>query len=72
MTRFTSRMRVRPLRVSDDGEIRLPFVGQVKVVGLSEQTAEDVIEKAYRDASLIEHAMINVLKLRADSTGPRQ
>lgn len=50
-------------QVSDGGTIRLPFVGNVKVLGLSSNRAGAVIEKAYRDAAIYQHPTVEAVIL---------
>ena len=56
---------VRISRVSGNGTIVLPYVGPLPVAGMSEWQAGDAIAKAYKDANLVAHAGVSVLKLEA-------
>jgi polysaccharide biosynthesis/export protein len=49
-------------RVSDGGEIGLPFVGTVHVVGLSSSTAGELIAKVLRDSNMVRepHVLVTV------------
>ena len=49
------------VRVAADGTVVLPLVGQVRLVGLSEQGASRAIEKAFLDAGMLLHPQVSVL-----------
>lgn len=51
---------VRSVRVSESGNISLPYVGQIKALGLTEAELEANVIAAYRDASLIQNAQVSV------------
>src|SRR4051794_9846199 len=42
-----------PVRISDRGEIRLPLIGDLKVVGLTAGELEKAIKKAYADPGIV-------------------
>jgi polysaccharide export outer membrane protein len=46
------------VRVSETGQISLPFIGPVKAEGLTEHELEDAVAKAYEDANLIKKARV--------------
>jgi protein involved in polysaccharide export with SLBB domain len=50
-------------RVEEDGKIALPFAGMITVAGMEERDIVKAIVKAYRDANLIQHADVDVLKI---------
>jgi polysaccharide biosynthesis/export protein len=49
------------VRVAADGTVLLPLVGQVRLVGLSEQEASRVIEKGFLDGGMLLHPQVSVL-----------
>lgn len=51
---------VKTTRVSESGNISLPYVGQIKGEGLTEYELEQAIIKAYKDAKIIERAQVSV------------
>ena len=53
-------------RVSNSGNIALPYIGQVKVSGLTEIDAAEAIRNAYRDADVIADAPVTVSILQAN------
>jgi polysaccharide biosynthesis/export protein len=58
---------VRPAeRVSNSGNISLPYIGQVRVSGLTEAQASEAIRAAYRDAAVIADAPVTVTILQAN------
>jgi protein involved in polysaccharide export with SLBB domain len=59
-------------RVSGEGCIHLPYIGQVKIGGLTESQAILAIEKAYKNADPPEPAMrISLLRVAPDKpVGP--
>jgi protein involved in polysaccharide export with SLBB domain len=62
---------VRFVRVSDGGAIGVPFLGQVKLAGMTEAQAENAILDAYRAAEMGAHEMVSVLRMRsAPATEP--
>jgi protein involved in polysaccharide export with SLBB domain len=61
------------LRIDEDGTIALPYLGLLHVAGLDERGIEREISKAYRDANLIQHAVVGVLKVQdADRSQVKQ
>jgi polysaccharide export outer membrane protein len=48
-------------RVSSTGNVSLPFVGDVRVAGLTSEKAEDVIEKAFRDGQFMNNPHVSIL-----------
>ena len=54
---------VRDLHVGETGNVGLPILGQTKVGGLSEEQAEQVIIKAYRDAAIIENPSVELERI---------
>jgi uncharacterized protein involved in exopolysaccharide biosynthesis/protein involved in polysaccharide export with SLBB domain len=53
------------VRVAADGTVLLPLVGQVRLVGLSEQEASRAIEKAFVDGGMLLHPQVVVLVTNA-------
>jgi len=53
------------VRVAADGTVMLPLVGQVKLVGLSEQEAAKAIGKALMDRGMLLHPQVSVLVTNA-------
>lgn len=53
-------------RVSNSGNIALPYIGQVRVSGLTEIGAAEAIRNAYRDADVIADAPVTVSILQAN------
>jgi polysaccharide export outer membrane protein len=51
---------VRSVRVSESGNISLPYIGQVKALGQTEAALEAAIVEAYRSAALITNAQVSV------------
>jgi hypothetical protein len=51
---------VKNTRVSESGTIRLPLIGTVKVLGLTEAGLEQAISQRYRDMNLIQNAPVSV------------
>lgn len=60
---------LRTLHVSAAGEVGLPLLGQTKLAGLTEGAAEAAIVKAYRDARMIDRAIVSVLRVKP-AAGP--
>jgi polysaccharide export outer membrane protein len=56
------------VRVSETGQISLPFIGPVKAEGLTEHELENAIAKAYEDANLIKKARVTVTVAEARSS----
>lgn len=48
------------VRVSPDGAVMLPLIGEVHIAGLEEQSAARVIEKALLDKHMLLHPMVSV------------
>ena len=53
------------VRVAADGTVLLPLVGQVRLLGLTEQQASRAIEKAFVDAGMLLHPQVSVLVTNA-------
>jgi len=53
------------VRVAADGTVLLPLVGQVRLLGLTEQQASRAIEKAFVDAGMLLHPQVAVLVTNA-------
>ncbi|MDB5297547.1 MAG: putative polysaccharide export protein, partial [Phycisphaerales bacterium] len=51
---------VKTTRVSESGNISLPFVGQIKAEGKTEFELQQAIEEAYRTANIIQRAQVSV------------
>jgi polysaccharide export outer membrane protein len=51
---------VRTVRVSESGNVSLPYIGQMKALGLTEAELEADIIRAYADAALIKDAQVAV------------
>jgi protein involved in polysaccharide export with SLBB domain len=51
------------IKVSDDGTIDLPRAGKCKLEGLSEIDTEKAMIRAYRNANLIQNAMVECLRI---------
>ncbi|HET6251235.1 MAG TPA: polysaccharide biosynthesis/export family protein [Tepidisphaeraceae bacterium] len=60
-----------PSRVASDGTVSLPYVGKVKVAGLTHRQAEGAISKAYKDANLVENLQVYIRRLMVASEAPR-
>jgi polysaccharide biosynthesis/export protein len=56
---------VKQTRVSESGNISLPYIGQVRAEGLTEIELEREIVAAYRRANLIEQATVSVVVFEA-------
>ena len=56
---------VKQARVSESGNISLPYIGQVRAEGLTEIDLEREIVAAYRRANLIEQATVSVVVFEA-------
>lgn len=56
---------VKQTRVSESGNISLPYIGQVRAEGLTEIELEREIVAAYRAANLIEQATVSVVVFEA-------
>lgn len=56
-----------PVRVDGDGKASLPHVGQVQVGGRTTDRAASAVSGAYRDAKLIENAVVTVGVLESGS-----
>jgi polysaccharide biosynthesis/export protein len=54
-------------RVSESGNISLPWIGQIKAAGLTEAQLEQAIIQAYRDANFIPNAQVSVVTIEARS-----
>jgi protein involved in polysaccharide export with SLBB domain len=52
-------------RIDQDGLVGLPFAGALKLQGVSEGKAPEVIAKSYRDKHLIQTAMVSVRRLQS-------
>lgn len=52
--------------VDTDGTVVLPFVGAVKLEGLSEAEADGLIAKQYKEKQVIAEAIISTLRLEPD------
>jgi polysaccharide export outer membrane protein len=48
------------VRISESGNIGLPYVGQIKALGLTEAELQDKVVAVYRDAQLIQNAQVSV------------
>ena len=48
-------------RVSNMGNVSLPFVGDVHVAGMTAEKAEDAIEKAFRDGQFLNDPHVSIL-----------
>lgn len=48
-------------RVSNMGNVSLPFVGDVHVAGMTAEKAEDAIEKAFRDGQFLNNPHVSIL-----------
>ena len=60
------------LRVADDGTVGLPIVGGTKLAGASELDAQELIQKAYSQAGLVERVQTTVLRVEsADRSSAR-
>jgi protein involved in polysaccharide export with SLBB domain len=51
---------VEQLRVSDEGRVKLPLLGSLKVEGLTPAEAEQAIRQKYRDANLIQNTKVSI------------
>ncbi len=51
---------VRSVRVSESGNVSLPYIGQVKALGLTEAELEADVIRAYSDAALIRDAQVSI------------
>jgi polysaccharide export outer membrane protein len=56
---------VKNVRVSESGNISLPYISPVKAENLTERQLEDVIKKSYADAKLIREARVAVTVVEA-------
>jgi len=56
---------LRIARVSAKGMLGVAYIGPVKLAGLTEPQAEDLIRNKYREAHLISQAGVSVLKLES-------
>lgn len=56
---------VKIARVSESGNISLPYLGSVHAAGLTEIELEQGIVQAYRDANLIQNAQVSVTVVEA-------
>jgi len=56
---------VKQTRVSETGNISLPYIGQIRAEGLTEIDLEKEIVAAYRRANLIEQATVSVVVFEA-------
>lgn len=56
---------VKTARVSESGNISLPYIGAVHAEGLSEIELERAIVQAYRDANIIQNAQVSVTVVEA-------
>jgi protein involved in polysaccharide export with SLBB domain len=56
---------VKTSRVSESGNVSLPYLGVVHAAGLTEFELEQTIIKAYRDANLIQNAQVSVTVIEA-------
>jgi polysaccharide export outer membrane protein len=52
-------------RVSQSGNISLPYVGQVKASGLTEAQLEEAIAQAYRDKNIVQNMQVSVTTVEA-------
>jgi protein involved in polysaccharide export with SLBB domain len=50
-------------RVTDSGNISLPYVGTLRIAGLTEAQAEEAVRSAYRDAQIIQNAQVSVITI---------
>ncbi len=50
----------KQVRVSESGNISLPYIKQIKAAGLSEAAMEEAIAQTYKDLNLIERAQVSV------------
>ena len=50
----------KQVRVSESGNISLPYIKQIKAAGLSEGQLEEAIAQAYRDMDLVQNAQVSV------------
>ncbi len=51
---------VRTVRISESGNISLPYIGQLKALGLTEAELEAKVIEAYRTADLIQNAQVSI------------
>ncbi|HWE97098.1 MAG TPA: polysaccharide biosynthesis/export family protein [Tepidisphaeraceae bacterium] len=56
---------VKTARVTESGNISLPYLGPVRAEGLTEIELEQAIVQAYRDANLIQNATVTVTVVEA-------
>lgn len=56
---------LKQVRVTDTGNISLPYINQIRVAGLTEAQAEEAISRAYRDAQIIQNAQVSVVTIEA-------
>jgi polysaccharide export outer membrane protein len=56
---------VKQTRVSESGNISLPYIGQLRAEGLTEIELEQSIVRAYREKNLIEQATVSVVVFEA-------
>jgi len=52
-------------RVTQSGSISLPYIGQVKALGLTEAQLEEAIAQAYKDKNIIQNAQVSVTTVEA-------
>jgi len=52
-------------RVSESGNISMPYIGPVNVLDLTEAEAEQAIVRAYREANIIQNANVSVTVIEA-------
>ena len=50
----------KQVRVSESGNISLPYIKQIKAAGLTEGQLEEAIAQAYRDMDLVQNAQVSV------------
>jgi protein involved in polysaccharide export with SLBB domain len=50
----------KQVRVSESGNISLPYIRQIKAAGMSEGQLEEAIAQAYRDRDLVQNAQVSV------------
>jgi protein involved in polysaccharide export with SLBB domain len=56
-------------RVGGDGTVNVPFTGPQKIGGMTDQQAEKAIAAGYRNAHVIQNAIVTVLRLEAAPAG---
>jgi polysaccharide export outer membrane protein len=52
-------------RVTQSGNISLPYIGQVRGLGLTEAQLEEAIAQAYKDKNIIQNAQVSVTTVEA-------